>query len=71
MRSQEYWPNLDNWNITFSLVGGRHTVAALQKLGLSSKIPYISTSDGALIDFLMGKRLPGVVALEKTAARKP
>ena len=54
----------------FSLAGGGHTVAALQELGLSNKISYISTAGGALIEFLMGKKLPGVVALEKAAARK-
>jgi len=54
----------------FSLAGGGHTVAALQELGLSDKISYISTAGGALIEFLMGKKLPGVVALQKAAARK-
>ncbi len=53
----------------FSLAGGGHTVAALQELGLSDKISYISTAGGALIEFLMGKKLPGVVALEEAAAR--
>jgi phosphoglycerate kinase len=55
----------------FSLAGGGHTVAALKELGLSDKISYISTAGGALIEFLMGKKLPGVVALEKAATRKP
>lgn len=54
----------------FSLAGGGHTIAALQELKLSNKISYISTAGGALIEFLMGKKLPGVVALEKAAARK-
>ena len=54
----------------FSLAGGGHTVAALQEFGLSSKISYISTAGGALTEFLMGKKLPGVVALEKAATRK-
>ncbi|MGQ9537997.1 MAG: phosphoglycerate kinase [Candidatus Bathycorpusculaceae bacterium] len=54
----------------FSLAGGGHTIAALQELGLSNKISYVSTAGGALIEFLMGKKLPGVVALEKAAARK-
>jgi phosphoglycerate kinase len=53
----------------FSLVGGGHTVAAVEKLGLADKMSYISTAGGALIEFLMGKRLPGVAALEKAAAR--
>lgn len=55
----------------FSLAGGGHTVAALQELGLSNKISYVSTAGGALIEFLMGKKLPGVVALEKAATKKP
>ncbi|MEM2440418.1 MAG: phosphoglycerate kinase, partial [Candidatus Bathyarchaeia archaeon] len=55
----------------FSLAGGGHTIAALQELGLSNKISYVSTAGGALIEFLMGKKLPGVVALEKAASRRP
>jgi phosphoglycerate kinase len=50
---------------TFSLAGGGHTIGALQEFGLSTEISYISTAGGALIEFLMGKKLPGVVALEK------
>ena len=53
----------------YSLVGGGHTVAAVEKLGLAKKMSYISTAGGALIEFLMGKQLPGVVALEKAATR--
>ncbi len=48
----------------FSLAGGGNTIAAIQEYGLTSKIGYISTAGGALIEFLMGKKLPGVVALE-------
>ena len=54
----------------FSLAGGGHTIAALQELGLANKISYVSTAGGALIEFLMGKKLPGVVALERAATRK-
>lgn len=53
----------------FSLVGGGHTVATVEKLGLTDKMSYVSTAGGALIEFLMGKQLPGVVALEKAATR--
>jgi len=54
----------------FSLAGGGHTIAALEEFGLFNKISYVSTAGGALIEFLMGKKLPGVAALEKAAARK-
>jgi len=54
----------------FSLAGGGHTISALQEFGLSSKISYVSTAGGALIEFLMGKKLPGVATLEKAATRK-
>jgi phosphoglycerate kinase len=53
----------------FSLAGGGHTIAALEELGLARKMGYVSTAGGALIEFLMGGQLPGVVALEKAAAR--
>jgi phosphoglycerate kinase len=54
----------------FSLAGGGHTIAALQELGLANKVSYVSTAGGALTEFLMGKKLPGVAALEKAATRK-
>jgi len=54
----------------FSLAGGGHTIAAIQELGLSSKMGYISTAGGALIEYLMGKKLPAVVALEAAAKRE-
>jgi len=54
----------------FSVAGGGHTIAALELFGLTDKVSYVSTAGGALIEFLMGKKLPGVVALEKAAAKK-
>lgn len=53
----------------FSLAGGGHTIAAIELFKLTHKISYISTAGGALIEFLMGKKLPGVDALEKAASR--
>jgi len=53
----------------FSLVGGGHTIAAVDEFGLTEKMGYVSTAGGALIAFLMGEQLPGVVALEKAASR--
>jgi phosphoglycerate kinase len=54
----------------FSLAGGGHTISALNQFGLSDKISYISTAGGALIEFLMGKKLPGVAALENAVKTK-
>lgn len=54
----------------FSLAGGGNTIAAIQEYGLTEKIGYISTAGGALIEFLMGKKLPGVVALETAVDTK-
>lgn len=53
----------------YSLIGGGHTVAAVEELGLTKKMSYVSTAGGALIEFLMGEKLPGVIALEKAAER--
>jgi phosphoglycerate kinase len=53
----------------FSLVGGGHSIAAVEELGLAKKMGYVSTAGGALIEFLMGEQLPGVLALERAAAR--
>jgi len=55
----------------FSLVGGGHTVAAVEQFGLEKKMGYVSTAGGALIEFLMGEKLPGVAALEEAAKRQP
>ncbi len=54
----------------FSLAGGGNTIAAINEYGLTKKIGYISTAGGALIEFLMGKKLPGVVALENAVQTK-
>jgi phosphoglycerate kinase len=54
----------------FSLAGGGHTIAAIELFKFTSRISFISTAGGALIEFLMGKKLPGVIALEEAANRK-
>lgn len=47
----------------FSVAGGGNTIEALERLGLSQKISYISTGGGALMEYLTGKLLPGVAIL--------
>ena len=54
----------------FSLAGGGNTIAAITEYGLTKKIGYISTAGGALIEFLMGKKLPGVAALDNAVTTK-
>ena len=51
----------------FSIAGGGDTVAAIHKFGLEDKIDYISTAGGAFLEFLEGKKLPAVAALEARA----
>ncbi len=47
----------------FSLVGGGDTIACLDKLGLRDKMSFVSMGGGALLEFISGKRLPGLEAL--------
>ena len=51
----------------FSIAGGGDTIAAINKFGIAEKVSYISTAGGAFLEFLEGKTLPAVAALEARA----
>jgi phosphoglycerate kinase len=51
----------------FSIAGGGDTVSAIAKFGISGQVDYISTGGGAFLEFLEGKTLPAVAALEARA----
>jgi len=51
----------------FSVIGGGDTIAAVHQAGVAERIGYISTAGGAFLEFLEGRTLPGVAALDETA----
>ena len=51
-------------NNGFSLIGGGDSASAINNLGYGDKVSYVSTGGGALLEYMEGKVLPGVAALE-------
>lgn len=47
----------------FSLIGGGDSVAAIKKNGLDSEVSFVSTGGGAMLEYLEGKELPGIKAI--------
>jgi phosphoglycerate kinase len=54
----------------FSIAGGGDTIAAINQFGIADRVSYISTAGGAFLEFLEGKTLPAVAALQARAAER-
>ena len=61
----KYISHIMKKNNPIIIVGGGDTLASLKKIKVINKITYASTSGGAFLEWIEGKKLPGITALEK------
>jgi hypothetical protein len=52
--------------VPFSVIGGGHTAAVIERMGIEKEFTHVSTGGGACIEFLTGKKLPALDALERS-----